>query len=80
MLNVKLRYEQSKWDDQDMDHMEGIELEKWSDLEEVEKVRRAEEEASLRQIFDPIHGILDFSRLTTWTRNHVTRTSHIWQH
>ena len=38
ILNVKLRYEQSKWDDQDKDHLEGIELEKWSDLGDAKKV------------------------------------------
>ena len=62
ILNVKLRYEQRKWEEQDADFQDGIENYLWKDLEEAEKVRRAEEEASLRQIFDPINGILDFGK------------------
>ena len=62
ILNVKLRYEQKKWEQQDADYHDGLENYLWRDLEDEEKVRRAEEDASLRQIFDPIHGILDFGK------------------
>ena len=62
VLNVKLRFEQRKWEEQDQLYDEGLETYKWVDLGEVEKVRRAEEEASIRQIYDPINNILNFSK------------------
>ena len=62
ILNVKLRYEQRGWEEQDALYKEGLEACGWTDLEDEEKVRRAEEEACLRQIFDPINGRLDFTK------------------
>ena len=62
ILNVKLRYEQKKWQEQDADAAEGIEEYKWLDLDEEEKVRRAEEEASMRQMFDPINKAVYFGK------------------
>ena len=72
ILNVKLRYEQRTWEEHDSDVRAGIEAYKWMELEEQEKIKKAEEEANLRQIFDPMHGILNFSKKRVTDSSHNT--------
>ena len=72
ILNVKLRHEQRTWEEHDSDVRAGIEAYKWMELEEQEKIKKAEEEANLRQIFDPMHGILNFSKKRVTDSSHNT--------
>ena len=61
-MNAKLRMEQRKWKEQDWDAENGFEAKRWSELEDSEKMIKAEEDAAMRQIFDPVKRTLNFSR------------------
>ena len=55
----------------DRDYVEGIDMAKFWDLYDNVKIQIAKSEASLRQVFDPLNGVIDFSkkRVTDSQRN-----------
>ena len=59
---AKTRYGLREVIEHDRDYMEGIELAKFWDMDDLTKIQRAGSEASMRQVFDPLNGVLDFSR------------------
>ena len=61
-MNTKLRYELRSWNEHNENAREGLEEQEYEEMEEAEKVKRVMDEASLRQIYDPLDGILDFGK------------------
>ena len=49
-MNCKLRMAYRKWEEHNEEVRLGIEDIKWMDMEENEKINRAEQEANLKQI------------------------------
>ena len=60
VMLTKTRFGMREVLEHDRDWVEGIEIAKYWDWDELEKIKRAEAEASLRQVFDPLNGTMDF--------------------
>ena len=58
----QLRMEVRQWREHDADHEGGLEAVPWAGLEDEEKEARAREDAALHQIFDPMSGVLNFTK------------------
>ena len=71
LMLAKARYGLRQVIEHDRDYVEGIEMAKFWDLDDNVKIQMAESEASLRQVFDPLNGVIDFSkkRVTDSQRN-----------
>ena len=61
-LFCKSRWEYRKINDHNGDVVSGFEDTNWIDLEDDEKLRKAMEDASLRQSYDPVKGTMDMSK------------------
>ena len=66
--------ELSKWRDHDLDFEGGLEACNWNDLEDSEKEERARDDARLRQIFDPVEGVLNFTKKKVKESKHNSYT------
>ena len=62
IMNTKLRMELSSIYKHNEAVEAGMESLSWAEMEDSEKVRKAEEEASLRQILDPLEKSINFSK------------------
>ena len=75
VMFAKLRMEIKMWKEHDEDYDGGLESETWNNLGDEAKEAKAREEAKLRQIFDPIVGVLDFSKKRVTDSNYNSYTS-----
>ena len=73
LMNCKLRMEYRKWEEHDEDAEAGLEEMKWAELQDEEKMLRAEQDANLRQIYDPINGVMNFSKKKVTDSRHNTK-------